>query len=449
MSQVTFVSCGAVTQSPSSQSLSQIMSEEDFVPILREASVDFLSLLGHLGRGGDEVNKLFIFTLLKESEKLENLLDDHGARLNLKFLYFSEMVASVRNFCLAGFQIFHVVERYNDYISPSSDTVRREFENEAQKVVAYFLRVLARFHESLLVEAKALGMEVAFEPIPQEAWKFKPTPKLPYTIDGVKAEKPEERIISIAQAYRRVFRQFRQSGLQRRIKAADISEIVPTRINETMMADFESQLHNIQSDYDTHIKGSLSESNNPWTVTLRGLTAIPMHLFESLSWLIHFYERHENQSRNEVGARISEMVDNPELLKVITSFGLTHCGRYLAEGNEVAERILSMYITPITYELPLPKPQGFHARPATYVSLIVQEHGTDTFLIHDGKKYSCRSVLELLEAGGMLADNKATTAIFEGDKRCLDDIKILSKHNYCEDRDIPPELHYLRILRNM
>ncbi|MDH5637438.1 MAG: HPr family phosphocarrier protein, partial [Nitrospinota bacterium] len=306
-----------------------------------------------------------------------------------------------------------------------------------------------RFHESLLVEAKALGMEVAFEPIPQEAWKFKPTPKLPYTIGGVKAEKPEERIISIAQAYRRVFKQFRQNGLQRRIKATDLAEIVPSKINETMMADFESQLHNIQSDYDTHIKGSLSEGKNAWTATLRGLTAIPMHLFESLSWLIHFYERHENQSRGEVGARISELVDNPELLKVITTFGLTYCGRYLTEGNEVAERILSMYVTPITYELSLPQPQGFHARPATYVSLIVQEHGTDTFLIHDDKRYSCRSVLELLEAGGILADNEATTAVFEGDKRCLDDIKILSEHNYCEDRDIPPELHYLRILRNM
>ncbi|MDH5639391.1 MAG: hypothetical protein OEZ04_12970, partial [Nitrospinota bacterium] len=129
------------------------MSEEEFVPILREASVDFLSLLAHLGRAGEGVNKLFIFTLLKESDKLENLLDDYGARSNLKYLYFSEMVASVRNFCLAGFQIFHMVERYNDYISPTSDNVRHGFEEEAQKVMVYFLRVLARFHESLLVEA--------------------------------------------------------------------------------------------------------------------------------------------------------------------------------------------------------------------------------------------------------------------------------------------------------
>lgn len=439
-----------MSQAASTQSLSQIISEEDFIPILREASVDFISLLGHLSREGHGVNKLFVFTLLKESEKLENLLDDYGARSNQRFLYFAEVVASVRNFSLAGFQILHVVERYSDYLSATSDAIRREFEKDATNAMTYFMKVLSRFHDSLVEEAKDLGMEVAFESIPQEEWKFKPTPKLPYTIGGVKIDNPEERIISIAQSYRRVFKLFRQGGLQRRIKASDLSEIIPSRINENMMADFESQLHNIQSEYDTHIKGSMAEGKNPWTLTMRGLTAIPMHLFESLSWLIHFYERHENKTRGgEAGARIARLVDNPELLKVITGFGLHHCARYLAEGNEVAERILSMYVTPITYQLPLPQPQGFHARPATYVSLIVQEHGTDTFLIHEDKRFSCRSVLDLLEAGGMLADSGATSAVFEGDKRCLDDLKILSENNYCEDRDIPQELNYLRILRNM
>jgi phosphotransferase system HPr-like phosphotransfer protein len=438
-----------MNQDSPSQSLTRIISEEDFVPIAREASVDFLSLLGVLGKTGEGVNKLFFFTLLKEAEKLENTLDDHGARSNLRFLYFAEMVACVRNFSLAGFQIYHILERYNAYLSASRDNVRLEFERDAQQTLNYFSKALAGFRDSLLAEAATLGMDVVFKEIPPDAWKVRLAPKLPYTIGGVETVNPRERIISLAQSYRRVFKQFRQQGLHRRLKAKDLPEIIPSRINETMMAGFESQLHNIQSDYDTHIKGSRIEGENPWCFTLRGLTAIPMHLFDSIAWLIHFYERHENQTKGAVGARIAQLVDNGEILKAITGFGLVHSGRYLAEGNEVAERILSMYVTPITYELPLPKPQGFHARPATYVSLVVQEHGTDAFLLLDGKKFSCRSVLELLEAGGNLADKGAKTALFEGDKRCLDDLKTLAANNYCEDRDIPQELNFLRILRNM
>jgi hypothetical protein len=65
------------------------------------------------------------------------------------------------------------------------------------------------------------------------------------------------------------------------------------------------------------------------------------------------------------------------------------------------------------------------------------------------ERFDCRSVLELLQAGGTLADNGAESVVFEGDQRCLEDLRILAKANYCEDQDIPHELSYLRISRNL
>ncbi len=91
---------------------------------------------------------------------------------------------------------------------------------------------------------------------------------------------------------------------------------------------------------------------------------------------------------------------------------------------------------------------GFHARPATYVSLIVNEYGTDVYLIVDNERYSAKSVMALLEAGWILADKGAKSVVYEGDRRVLQDLKILAEHNYCEDQDIPRELSYLRVLRN-
>ena len=99
--------------------------------------------------------------------------------------------------------------------------------------------------------------------------------------------------------------------------------------------------------------------------------------------------------------------------------------------------------------LPIPKPLGFHARPATYISIIARQYeNMDLFMIVDGEKINTKSVMSLLQAGGTIADKGYETVFFEGDARVIEDIKLLAKHNYCEDCEIPSRLSYLRDFKN-
>lgn len=434
----------------SSRSLTPIISEKDFLGLVEERATGLLGVLSVLEDDDFLVNKLYYFTVMQEADRLESFLDDHGARTNLSWLYFAEIVACVRNFSIAGSQIYHVLDRYPDYLGDEKDPLRRDFQDKAFETLEYFTQVLKNFHGAMLEEVRAKGSGITIKPVSTDEWRLKVNPQLPYTISEEEAADEEERVIAIAQLYRKVVKNFKQSRLSQRIKGGALAEIVPSKINETLMSEFEIKLHTIQSEYDTYIKGGRIERENPDIKTLRGLVAIPMHLFDALKWLVHFFERHENEIRkSDVKAAISEMVNNDKLYESIAGFGVRFCGRYLNEGNKVAERILSSFVKPITYTLPIPKPQGFHARPATYVSLVVQEHGTDVFMIVDGERFDCRSVLEILQAGGMMADSGREEVVFEGDKRALDDLKILADHNYCEDQDIPPELSYIRIMRNL
>jgi phosphotransferase system HPr-like phosphotransfer protein len=169
----------------------------------------------------------------------------------------------------------------------------------------------------------------------------------------------------------------------------------------------------------------------------------------AIRWLIHFYERHLDPIRRSlIKKRMSELVDKVELLDFVINHLYQGAQTYLEKANECAEKLLTYYAEVEREELPLPKPVGFHARPATYVSLIVNEYGTDVYLVVDNERYSAKSVMALLEAGWILADKGAKSVIYEGDRRVLQDLKILAEHNYCEDQDIPRELSYLRILRN-
>ncbi len=432
------------------RSLSPILSEEEFLPLIQKRCSGMFSVISALGDENLSLNKLFYFTLHQETEKLEDFLDDHGARFNQKWIYFSELVACMRNFSIAGVHLYHVHDRYSDYLGSEVNNIRSKFEEDSKKTLEYFADTLRRFRQALIEEAKALEVNTEVVALPAEQWQVRIKPLLPYTITDVEVTDEDERIISIAQSYREAYKNFRQQRLHRKAKFDNLSEIIPSKINEPIVSRLESMLHNVQSEYDTYLRGGLSEKDNQWVITLRGLTAIPMHLFEFLRWIVHFYERHENQIRkSDTKEKISKLVDDEKLSQYVIEFGLHYCNRYLHEGNEIAERILSKYMIPESYELPLPRPQGFHARPATYVSFIVQQHGTDLFMIVNGDKYNCRSVLEMLEAGGILADENATTVTFEGDKRSLEDLKILAENNYCEDRDIPYELNYLRIWRNL
>lgn len=433
------------------RSLTPIIGEDEFLPLVEGSCQDMLSVLKVLEEEDMIVNKLYYFTLLQEAEKLEGFLDDHGARYNARWLYFGELVACVRNFSLAGFHLYHLLDRYSDYLRGDSDQLSREFRDKSYDTLEYFSNVLLRFYHALLEEAAAQGISLSLTSLSTRDWHLSVTPQLPYTVvSSEETRNEDERLISIAQSYRKVVKSFRQQRLDRKIKAQSLTEVIPSRISETMMTQYELQLHNIQSEYDTYTRGGRLEKESDDSKALRGLTAIPMHLFEALRWLAHFFERHENEIRkSDVKVKISELARDDRLLNCILDFGLKFCARYMAEGNRVAEAILSSYVKPITYELPIPKPQGFHARPATYVSLIVQEHGTDVFIHIGEEKFDCRSVLDIIQAGGMLADTEASTAFFEGDKRVLDDIKILADHNYCEDQEIPQALSYIRILRNL
>ena len=92
----------------------------------------------------------------------------------------------------------------------------------------------------------------------------------------------------------------------------------------------------------------------------------------------------------------------------------------------------------------IPKPLCFHARPSTYLSLIARQHDGELHMVIDGERYNAKSVMSLLQAGGVIADKGYTTVEFEGAKQAIDDVKILAQHNYCEEGEFPRRLNYLR-----
>ena len=122
--------------------------------------------------------------------------------------------------------------------------------------------------------------------------------------------------------------------------------------------------------------------------------------------------------------------------------------KYLRAGKQLATGILAEYTEIDSCKLNVPQKLGFHLRPATLVARIVNYHGTELTMMVDGQQFDAGSVLSITMGAGLIARHGYKTVVFKGDRRILDDLKILAECNYGEDEtgnrtELPSELNYL------
>ena len=88
--------------------LIEIISEDDFLPLVQETCVEFFRTLNAFVsaiENNSEVTGKFYSILIQETQFVENFLDEHGARENKTWSLFTEYIASIRNLAKAAFYI--------------------------------------------------------------------------------------------------------------------------------------------------------------------------------------------------------------------------------------------------------------------------------------------------------------------------------------------------------
>ena len=100
------------------KSLIQIISEREFLKIIQEPFEFFFMISNDFEKiveGKKDVSRKIYSRLMQESEYLESVLDEHGARENKAWSFFSEYIACIRNLAIAAFYVKHILDRYPYY----------------------------------------------------------------------------------------------------------------------------------------------------------------------------------------------------------------------------------------------------------------------------------------------------------------------------------------------
>jgi hypothetical protein len=431
------------------KSLTEHITEEDFLELAQERSQDFLRISNFVREDHMPFTRRFYAHLLKESEELESFLDDYCARDNKTWYFLGELVACTRNITKAAFIITHVLNRYSAYALKENKT--DSFIRDARNVSRLLDETVLSLFKEIKNEALLVGIWLQSEIVKEDLFgAVYPQKRLPYTIDEEDDLDVPRTVVKIATEYLIVVERFATFGWDsEESHLGDPRDAIPDRINEEMSRELVALIHNLQSSYDHSVRRTPLETQNKGLRKLRGHISIPLHLLDIVSWMSHLYQRHVLALKYERARdRITGIIEASDMFSKVMNFALNYTNSYLEMGKELANDILAKYTERDTCELRVPQKLGFHLRPATLVAKCAKYYGTKVFIIVDGHRYDASNVLNITLAGGLIARKGYGTVLFEADKRVLKDLTLLSECNYGEDETgsptkPPPELSYL------
>lgn len=407
--------------------------------------------ISNLEQGSIFFTKKLFSRLIESSQILEDFLDYHGAKNNKNWYYYRELSAAVRHLSIGSYSQKHILNRLVFY-----DLVNTEdFEREGRATFNFLIKSLMKLAPVILDEARRLNI-----PVPDDNFDTFEFPGvttndlLDYDIDDEDKDLQKKNIVKIASEFLCIARNFDHLGFYEPYDLKKILEIVPDKINEVEIRQFEMVVHNLQSAFDTYVIHGGYRFGNRKLKELRGCFSVVFHLLQMTGRLLHFYERHlyEAGYKNiykKVQEQLSLLVDPEVLLDRTINYGLYYVCHFLTTGKHLAGEILNENIERSSISVGVPVKLGFHSRPSLLVAKIVRHYGGQVELCVGEDRFDASSVLDIQWAGGKIQKENITEVKFEGDVRALRDIKILTSVNYGEDTmgkgvPLPKELSYLK-----
>jgi phosphotransferase system HPr (HPr) family protein len=428
-------------------SLEEVISEKAFAAILETHAELFFRLSNTLvPRPDEEWTRAHLYELISETDTLEALLDDYGARHNRTFSMIRELVASIRGLALAGFSVVHLERRFGGYGTVLAPREAESATASIRKARAFLLGCVRTLLVAVREECHARSVHVSAEAFGENRTSREgPLQKLPRNMDQEDLEDDEQKVAEVAAKFLQVCGMFDEIAVRRIVDEEERETYLRSVCSEEQARVYEATVHNLQSAYDTWVKNTVIEAGDPRLSKLRGHASAALHLLEAVTHLVHFVERHESGLRNEVlERRLAALVDRSQVRDVTLNCLLFWATQIVRRGRPLAEDLLPSYTNVQLLEVALGDDLSLHARPAALIVGIVNRYGTPVEMEIEGRKCNAASILDLMVAVG--SHPHARRFRFRGDEKPLRDIELLFRSGLGEKGmdGLPGELSYLR-----
>jgi len=436
-----------VAELPASTDPETVISTDGFLQLLKTASLGFLSLVDSaIAVDVRRWPRMFFAEVTAHAHKIETFFDDYGARNNRRFSFLAELTASVRGFGATAALLSHIKVRLSSYSLCYTKTETSGFHDSLIEATDLTLRSLRELLIAIRAEAEKLGIGSATVPmgLGQAEYPNEVKRKLPHDINVEEVASAESIGASVLADYLNILERLRAVRLPQQ-DLESLTRFMASDYQEEMARELQSNVNNLQSAYDTHIKTTKLEQKHPDLRTFRGHVSLALHLFEVGTLLVHFLERHEDIIQtNPAKERIARIVNKLDVLRTAILFAHHEGRRALLSVKPIVDRLLTELTERHEIDVEVPEDGILHARPLSLIVRIVQHHDTPIEIIIDGEAQSASSIMSLIIFIGRHAEAKRIS--FRGDRKALDDIAILFKSGLGEGdlSKLPSSLAYLR-----
>lgn len=432
---------------PSESHLEELIHEEQFAALLSKHGAGFFRLCNFLAQGdGAGWSKKHFFQAITEANELETFLDDFGARYNKSFSFFTELVASLRGFALAGHSLKHLQSRYEKYGLGENTEEQKAFLSDLTDALRFIAASICALAAESGREAMQRGVVIPQEKLADGKLPENVTKKrLSRNVDEEEILNEEHKVAEVTSKFLRAVEMIEGLKVKRIQDPERRRSYIERHCSEDRARVYEATVHNLQSKYDTYIKNTSIEKRDSRLSVLRGHISAALHLLESATHLVHFYERHENDIRSEkTKSQIAGVIDKNAVLEKVLNFALFHADRVLRGGKPIAEALLPHYTKQQTVEVTVPEGRYLHARPASLIVAIVNHYGVPVEMEIEGSKCNAASIMQVMVLAGTHPGVRKLQ--FHGDQNPLRDIRALFEAGLGEKSldDLPEKLSYLR-----
>jgi len=252
-------------------------------------------------------------------------------------------------------------------------------------------------------------------------------------------------VAEVASLFKKMADIFRNMHVNKEESIENIRSQILYDFDETKTRHLESLIHNIQSKYDTYIKGTSAESKHPALSYIRGHASVSLHLYEIATMLVHFYERYENDIRcEEAQKKVCRIIPQDDLLIQLNRYVRYYGKRFIMEGERHADKIIKTFLKLKTITIAYNRKSSLHARPLSLIAKIALHYNTPLEIEINGERCNASSIMKMIMMVGNMKDTEKF--IFRGEDQALKDVKKLFDIEFFRDGDtskVPPQLRYL------
>jgi hypothetical protein len=332
-----------------------------------------------------------------QATELEELLDAYDARNNCRWCRFRALIAALKGFSDVSYQLLHIRHALPAYrLLP----IERDFAAATRQTLEFTTGVLIRASKQMLAQAQELHLPIPETHHREESYcEVLPLGRLARNCRAHRTETVSEMVTLLATAFLNLAADSKDVRAAGRARSEEYPSFLADAVREERLRGLELRFHNLQSQYDTYVAGTLSERKDPDLLVLRGHISVVFHLLETATLFAHHYERHaSNQKPCDRACEYDPLVDRDGLVSVLMNYSIAYIHLYIGCAEHLCREMLKRYAEVGRLEMPVPKYRGFHVRPATLVSKLVLHYGSDVKMTLDNECYDASKPLDLFRA---------------------------------------------------